>query len=180
MSVLKFTALYFVCMSLVCGSSFSQTKKSAQTRQSDKPELTVVMQKNADFFGSGPVYKLTVQPDGKVIFEGIKNTKTHGKAESNLSIEKMNQLAAEINKAKFFSLKNSYNKQSGNCPEFIYDAASVTISIKLKKKEKKIEHNLGCSEAFARTLKSFPPQLNNLENKIDEIVAVKRWTEGVK
>ncbi|HVE57897.1 MAG TPA: DUF6438 domain-containing protein, partial [Pyrinomonadaceae bacterium] len=115
-----------------------------------------------------PAYKLDIQPDGKVIFEGIDFTKIKGKAESRLSEEKMNQLNAEINKSDFFSLKDSYTQNSGNCPNATTDSETVTTSVKLRDKEKTIVHYHGCGNDETR-------KLSNLENKIDEIAETEKW-----
>ncbi|MDQ3322404.1 MAG: DUF6438 domain-containing protein, partial [Acidobacteriota bacterium] len=145
-------------------------------------------------FGECPIYDLTIQSNGKVIFEGKKYTKTIGKTESKLEKEKIKQLISEIEKANFFSLDNAYNYDSGNCPVLVSDSSSITLYIKLNGKEKTINHDWGCwvdspiendsddiNNSANRKVKKnwspkiFPQQLYNLENKIDEIVETKRW-----
>lgn len=134
-------------------------------------------------FGNCPVYILTIQPDGKFFFENIKTIKKglpvtkKEKVEGKLSEEKINQLISEIGKADFFALKDSYTGDSGNCPTIATDNSTVTLSIKSNGKEKTITHYLGCLEEIKldEPWKTFPQQLYNLENKIDEIVETKRW-----
>ncbi len=124
-----------------------------------------------------PVYELSIQPDGKILFEGIQDTATKGKVEDVLNKEKVTELIAEIEKADFFSLKDSYTNVSDNCPNWAIDAPTAILYINLNGKEKKITHSLGCREKYERniTQKIFPQPLYNLENKIDEIVETKRW-----
>ncbi len=151
-------------------------------------ELSLSMERT-ECFGSCPAYKLHINPDGKVLFEGISFTKTKGKIEGFVDENKISQLITEIEKADFFSLKDSYTGDSINCPLEVSDSASVKINIKLNGKEKTINHYLGCWENDRPTQndstdikiekdwspKVFPQQLYNLENKIDEIVETKRW-----
>ena len=123
------------------------------------------------------VYELTIQPDGKVLFEGIQDTATKGIVEDVLSQEKITELIIEIEKADFFSLKDSYTNVSDNCPSWEIDAPTAILYININGKEKKITHSLGCRERYEanKTQKIFPQQLYNLENKIDEIVGTERW-----
>ncbi len=148
-------------------------------------------------FGTCPIYDLTIQSDGKVIFEGKKYTKTKEKAESKIDKEKIKQLIFEIEEANFFSFDNVYNYDSKNCPELVTDNPTIILTIKLNEKEKTINHDWGCwadspiitdsngkitTDSNGKTVKKenwspaiFPQKLFNLENKIDEIVEAKRW-----
>jgi hypothetical protein len=176
-----------------------QKENTNQNQQKENTELSLSM-KRSFCFGECPIYDLTIQSNGKVIFEGKKYTKTIGKTESKLEKEKIKQLITEIEKANFFSLDNAYNYDSNNCPLYVSDSSSVLLSIKLNGKEKTINHDWGRWENDRPTQndstdikiekdwspndiklekdwspKVFPQQLYNLENKIDEIVETKRW-----
>ncbi len=173
MFISKVFSFFFVCILAVCGNSVSQIENVSPRQQNDKTDLSLRIKTTA-CFGKCPIYNLTIQPNGKTIFEGIQDTKVKGKAESNLTQEKMNALIDEIDKADFFSFKVSYEYDSGNCPVFFSDAPSIVISVALRGKEKTISHNYGCEETGGK-YKIFPQQLYNLENKINEIVETKRW-----
>jgi hypothetical protein len=170
MFIAKVFLFFFVCMLSACGNSISQTENTNQTKQN---ELALIM-KRSGCWKFCPIYELTIQPDGKVLFEGIQDTKTKGNAEGVLDKEKLAQVTSEIEKADFFALKNSYTNVSDNCPKYGTDAPTVTLFIKLNGKEKTITHNLGCTET-GENWKVFPQQLYNLENKIDEIAETKHW-----
>ena len=162
----------------VCGILALQTAGYSQTKES---KLILTMERTG-CLGRCPVYTLNIQSNGKLVFNGLRNTETHGKTEINLSKEKTNQIINEINKAKFFNLKDSYDRYSGNCPSMVTDHPTVTISIELNERKKTIVHYLGCRERSRNndpfTLgKVFPQSLFNLEDKIDEIIETKRWVE---
>lgn len=168
-----------------CGTSISQTDNTNQTRQREKTELFVSMKKSG-CNGRCPVYDLTIQPDGRVIFDGKSYTELTGKAEDKLTENQLKQIVAEIENANFFSLDDAYNYDSKNCPITASDMPGVTLHIKLGTREKIIDHDLGCWEnkqvkkengnfTDDITKKIFPQQLYILENKIDEIVETKRW-----
>lgn len=188
MIIPKVFSFFFICLLADCGSSVSQTENANQTQPKEKTELSLKMERS-HCYGTCPVYELNVQPDGKVTFNGVDFTETKGKAENNLSNEKMEQLVTEIENANFFSYKDLYTKDSGNCPATATDSPTVKLSVNLSGKEKTITHYLGCSEKYEpmknnsaniRVIKDWskqilPQQLYNLENKIDEIVGTKRW-----
>ncbi len=168
MFIVKFSPLFFVCLSAACGHSVSQT---ADLTSTEKPDLYLAMERTR-CLGNCPVYELEVLQDGQVSFEGFSfsekdfgMTKSNGKIKDTLSAKEINQLISEIDNANFFSLSADVG-ESGNCAT---DHSTVIISIKLRNEEKKINHNLGCG-GTADLMK-----LENLENKIDEIVETKRW-----
>ncbi len=125
--------------------------------------------------GNCPIYNLSVESDGKVVFEGVKFTQTIGKAESQLNDEKIKGLIEEIKKAKFFTFKDDYSSQSKNCTQFATDGPGAVLSIKFNEQEKNINHSTNCFVIgwFSNEDKLKP--LTVLENKIDEIVETKRW-----
>lgn len=174
-------------MFISCGNPISQTENSNQSVPKEKAQLSLKMEKSG-CYGRCAVYDLTVEPDGKVIFEGKTYTETIGKAEDRLNEAQLKNLTLEIEKADFFSLENAYNWDSGNCPELATDMPSVNLTIRLNGKEKTINHYHGCFEKDeSPTLKSknvadkiFPQQLYNLENRINVIVETKRWIEKQK
>jgi len=188
MAYSKVFSLFFVCLLVACGNNISKIENTNQNQPTTVSKLSLRMERTM-CYGTCPAYVLTVEPDGIILFEGKNYTKTIGKAESLLSKEKLSQLVVEIEKVNFFSFKDSYTEDSGNCPTTATDNPSVTISVKLNDKEKTIKHYLGCSELYEpakhnssnmRVQKSwsehiFPQELYLLENKIDEIVGTKQW-----
>lgn len=186
MFISKVFSFFFACVLAGCGNSVSQPENTNQPQLKEKMELSLKMERS-HCYGTCPVYELTLQPDGKVLFNGIDFTEIKGKVKGNLSEEKMSLLVDEIKKADFFSLDNAYNSDSSNCPNFATDSPDVTLYIKLNEKEKTVNHYLGCFEDDKPNEASsvnkpqdlskiiYPQDLYNLENKIDEIVETKRW-----
>lgn len=168
MFISKVFSFFFVCVLAVCSDSTSQTENANQNQTINKPELSVSMNRS-HCYGNCPVYDVNIQPDGKILFNGIDFTETKGKVEGSLSEEKIKQLVSEIEDANFFSYKDLYTEDSGNCSVIATDDLTVTLSIHLNGKEKTITHYLGChgTDNLGKLIK--------LENKIDEIVETKRW-----
>jgi len=125
--------------------------------------------------GPCPIYILTIQSDGKVIFEGVKYTQTVGQIESRLSDQKVKELIGEIKKANFFSFKDDYSSDSKNCSRYSTDGPGAILSIKFDEAEKTVNHSTNCFVNDWFSDKDSLRPLTILENKIDEIVETKRW-----
>ena len=189
MLVSKVFFFIFGCLlATACGNSISQNADANQNQPEAKIELSLSI-KRSGCYGRCPIYDLTIEPDGKVIFEGKGWTATIGKAEDKLNAEQLKQLAVEIEKADFFSFDEDYGYNSKNCPSLATDMPGVLLHIKLNGREKTVNHYHGCIEKDSskhsdsgnlRVEKDFservlPQQLYKLEEKIDEIVNTKRW-----
>jgi hypothetical protein len=138
--------------------------------------LEIRMQRTA-CYGECPVYTLTLDANGRIQFDGTEYVETKGVVESAITAEKRKLLIAEINRADFFALKDSYTGKSGNCPTTATDMPSVTLRIRLNGKDKTIEHYLGCFDAvdIKGSLPIFPDKLVRLEDKIDDIIGTDKW-----
>ncbi len=91
MFIVKVISLFFVCLLVACGNSVSQNgdmisqvinsnnqQTKSDNQQKEITELSLNMKKSG-CFGECPTYDLTVQPDGKVIFNGKEYTKQKGR-----------------------------------------------------------------------------------------------------
>ena len=123
-------------------------------------ELLIRLERTA-CFGKCPVYSLMIKGDGTVIYSGVDFVQTRGIQETTISIDAINQLVAEFEKADYFSLKDSYTAFG------VSDMPSANTSISMGGKTKAINHYLGDRSA--------PEQLTELENRIDEIVNSAQW-----
>jgi len=142
-------------------------RKSARNAGSDNPstsisqeELVITLERTA-CFGTCPVYSLRIKGDGTVIYSGVDFVKTEGIHETKISMDAINQLILEFEKADYFSLNDSYTSFGAS------DMPSVNTSISIGGQTKAIEHYHGDRSA--------PKQLTELENKIDEIVNTEQW-----
>ena len=118
--------------------------------------------------------------DGKVKYDGYQFVKV-GSASTTLSQEQIEALLAAINKARYFSLRNSYRRGGDDCPSWVTDHPSALTSVTSGGVTKKIDHDLGCREAAGpdrRLGATYPPDLTAFERAIDEIVNTARWLKG--
>jgi hypothetical protein len=165
---MKRSILFLLIFAGACGT-LQQPEQIEPTNFSVKLTRT-------ECFGTCPVYTVEVSPDGKVSFIGLKNTKVIGSAEGTLNRETLDLLAAEINKANIFALKDAYTRDSGNCPSYATDNPTVTLEVRSGRKFKKIEHYLGCSDKSGERNEAYPENLTRLEKRIDQTIGTDRWT----
>jgi len=139
----------------IAGSAAGRTSSPA-----NQEELLIRLERTA-CFGKCPVYSLMIKGDGTVIYSGVDFVQTRGIQETTVSMDAINQLVMEFEKADYFSLNDNYTNFG------VSDMPSVNTSISIEGKTKAIKHYLGDRSA--------PKQLTELENKIDEIVNSAQW-----
>lgn len=146
------------------------TPSPAPTPISIANDLQIRLERGA-CFGRCPQYTVTISSDGSVEFEGKKDTKVIGKALGEIAESDLKQLVAEFEKIGYFDLKDRYTDDA--CPEIATDMPSATTSYQFNGKQKTVFHYFGCVTKDTR--EPYPPGLNLLENKIDEIAKTDQW-----
>ena len=174
---IKSVAMWAMMLVACCSTSCSQRPvDSPQSEASSNKDFSLRLERTA-CLGNCPVYSVEVDSKGRVVFVGAQDTKIHGKAEANLSAEETSALMTEIKNARFFELKDSYDRSTENCPLIATDHPTVQLFVRLGGREKTIKHDLGCSYPMqlATPMRVFPAELFVLENRIDEILKTERW-----
>ena len=105
-----------------------------------------------------PVYSFTISGDGRVNYEGSMGVKTRGKKAHSISAKQVEELVAEFDKVKFFSLNNEYNDHR------IDHTNAITISLTVGERTKTIYVSHGEPEA-----------LDILLRKVVEVSGVKQY-----
>src|SRR5262245_30525267 len=106
----------------ILGNDDFSTNKPTETALKEDENEPLIMMERTSCFGGCPVYKLTIYPTGVVIYEGKDSVAVKGKKTTVIGIDKVKELKAEINRAKFYSLKDKY--EGGPT-----DSASVKLTI---------------------------------------------------
>jgi Domain of unknown function (DUF6438) len=161
----------FLWLALACcvGSDAGNQRASAQPPfPQDVPSDTLITLTRTDCFGGCPTYTLSINAEGKVLFDGRKDVKQTGEVESRISHEKLKELIAAFKKINYFDLQWRYDHGIA-CPQFSYDSPAAITSLTLNGKKKTIHHANGCTGSKELA------QLTWLEGKIDEAVKVDQW-----
>lgn len=114
-------------------------------------------------FGTCPVYTLTVFGNGSIVYEGKEFVKELGVRNGSVNVSATDDLFRLVDSSDFFDLADSYSAYD------ITDMPSATITLITGGKVKRVEHYHGDMTA--------PPILTDLENAIDQVADVTRWTE---
>jgi hypothetical protein len=126
-------------------------------------DLVITMERTA-CHGTCPIYKLTIEGNGTVIYEGQDFVQVKGKQTASLSPAQIQELVSAFEQAKFFTLSDYTHEDTTDSP-------STVTSITLTGKTKTVNHYYGDNTA--------PQALFDLESKIDEITNSKQWTGSV-
>jgi hypothetical protein len=126
-------------------------------------DLAITMERTA-CHGTCPIYKLTIEGNGDVIYEGQDFVQVKGKQTASLGPAQIQDLVSAFEQAKFVTLTDYTHEDATDSP-------SVITSITRNGKTKTINHYYGDSSA--------PQALFDLESKIDEITNSKQWTGSI-
>jgi hypothetical protein len=154
------------------GAGMADSGPSAQTVSTPQaiPADTTITLERTECFGVCPVYKVTISADGTVTFHGERHVEKMGVAKGSVSREEVGKLVARFEAVNYFSLKDAYTPDSGNCTEVATDHPSANTSISMGGKFKSVRHYHGCTG-----LKEELKGLTELEDEIDEVADTARW-----
>lgn len=153
------TALATGC--ITTGKTHGENGEMQGSASTSFPEKLVIKLERTACFGNCPVYSLTVNGDGTVVYEGKDFVRTKGIRQATISMAAIYQILAKFDEAEYFSLKDSYTGFGKS------DMPHANTSISMGNRTKSIKHYMGDQSA--------PKKLTELENKIDEIVNSAQW-----
>jgi hypothetical protein len=118
-------------------------------------------------FGTCPVYTVTLERSGAVIFQGRRFVADSGTFTASIPAARADSLFRELDAAGWFAFADRYGMGEPGCEPFATDLPSVVTEVRMGGRTKRIEHDYGCTGA--------PARLEELERRIDEVVEVRRW-----
>jgi hypothetical protein len=118
---------------------------------------------------------LSIWSDGRVEYEGKDHVKMKGLTKSRITFEQTAKLIEAFNGINFFALRDQYQSTQDGCATVATDNPSVIISMKIGSRQKTLTHYHGCLETF-EPYRTYPHELVEFEDKIDEIVGTSEWT----
>lgn len=129
--------------------------------------------------GTCPVYSVTIDRDGRVIYEGLHNVPATGKFTSQISQEDVKTLQAAFDDAEFLSLGESATSENVNytCGS---DLPSVTVRYSTNQGSKAFVFDENCrpKEALRELLEAELIIVNRLATEIDQITQKLDWSAG--
>jgi hypothetical protein len=125
-------------------------------------QAVVISLERGPCFGTCPVYRISLYGDGTIRYDGKDHVRVRGSQTAVIAPDKIKELAEEIERSGFFSLRDSYTEVS------VTDAPSVVVYVAIDGKKKQVKHYLGDFKA--------PKTLETIETRIDEVAGTGRWT----
>lgn len=119
-----------------------------------KGDLKKISLERTPCFGACPIYKVTLNPDGTVVYEGKRFVEKIGKYEARVNADDVQRINDIVNKLEFWKLKGKYTAQITDMP-----SAIVTVETAARKKTTDNYGNQGPTELWA------------IEQLIDKVVA---------
>jgi hypothetical protein len=162
----------FACTTSANVLNHAQQISSAQAIP---PDLLITLERTG-CRGACAMYTLRVFADGRVIYRGKQFVRNRRKVTSTITQEQLRQLLSEFEKADYFSLRDRYQYWVDGCPSSGIDYPGAITSIRIKGRTKTITHDHGCREKWPDG-PVYPSALFALEQRIDEIVGISRWTK---
>lgn len=174
--------LVLTALLLANGISCNGSKKSgsseldARLKAVDYDSVLITLERTA-CFGACPVYTVTIDGQGNVVWEGKENVKVVGKQEYKIPQEKAQELVKAFYQMDYFSLQDSYfekttEQKSGEggtqmVTSTVTDLPTTNTSITVNGQTKKVSNYYGG-----------PEQLAELEKLIDQTCQTSRYIGG--
>lgn len=159
----RLLAAALVCL-VACGLAACGKKKApADTTSIDQPHppdtvpgaTVIATLERTGCYGECPVYRLTVNSDGSVVYVGMRWTKTLGRQVYKISEAQLAELEAAFEHANFAQLRD-YDKVENTDDDWVLISYRRGIGLK------RVRHYHGDNAA--------PPALGTLEDEFDRIV----------
>jgi hypothetical protein len=118
--------------------------------------------------GVGPHYRVSVQADGYVEYQGIDSVLVEGFADTTIELISVARLYRAFEAIGYWSISELYDREE--CDPHIFDVHYAMTSLAANGKEHFVLHDHGCCGIPALY------SLTHLECKIDTVLNTTRWT----
>src|SRR4051812_20510121 len=129
---------------------------------------TVVTLERGPCFGTCPVYRVSLEGNGKVDYAGTRFVTRVGSDTARVTPDEVGRLVDSLDAAGYFALADEYVSNSPACGRYATDAPTATISVRSGGRSKSVRHDHGCVGA--------PKALGGMERLIDSVAGTARWT----
>ena len=117
----------------------------AQARGSEGAVTVVALEQGTcSFWNNCPHYMVAVNSDGTGSYIGLEVAKTKGGVAFKVPKSSFTAIVLQLQKMKYFTLRDSYSSKDDGCKELHTDQTSVTFYAVRDGKTKRIEVYWGC------------------------------------
>jgi hypothetical protein len=147
-------------LAILLAFGFTACNRNAQNSKKHDYKNAVITLERSVCYGRCPAYKLKIEGNGTVSYEGIRFVAVEGKQTGSISQEDFKKMVDQFFAIQYFDLQDKYD-------EDISDVPHCETSLSIDGKTKKIYNRAGG-----------PESLSALEEMIDKTVNVKQWVEA--
>lgn len=135
-------------------------------QRADLPSDGLIRLQRTSCFGPCPVYSVTIDATGAVLYEGEKHVRALGRHTGNIAPSTVARLLATIKRIRFFDLRDAYRyiEHPDGTRTMIDDLATTIITVTVNGQTKRVESYFGA-----------PASVAALQRQIDEAAGTKRW-----
>ncbi len=145
-----------------------------EIRDEDIKSVSILLERTP-CYGNCPSYKLRIEGNGSVEYEGISSVEVLGIRTYEIPVERVRELVRQANKIGYFSLASSYHVP-------VTDLPSVTTAIADRTRRASVERNLVPDHVCEMVGKQqcAPASLHAFERAIDEAAESTRFIGNPK
>lgn len=173
LKILIFISFAGICCLIIAGISEFDSKPPVSIDNSPPPDKFTIEYERifGECYGLCPVYKVTINEKGEVVFEGKENVRKRGGHKSKISEEELNKLINKFEEVKFFRLFDKYVMSENCSKQILSDGDYARISFDNGKVSKSILRYSGCYGPGVFD------DLKSLEDLIDQVANTKQWID---
>jgi hypothetical protein len=140
-----------------------------QTAPSDGD--TMVTLERTACLGTCPVYTVSIDALGNVVYEGKRHVRVTGKQTARISPARIAEILERAERLRFFDLENQYLEAEypDGSERTVTDLPTTIVTITHAGRSKRIVDYYGA-----------PAGLTDLERLVDEVAQTRQWVEGMK
>ena len=132
------------------------------------PEDVTIALERTSCFGDCPIYRVTIDARGNVIYEGRKFVAVSGRRTGRIPVARVAAILATADRIGFFELRDHYRTVRGpdGSETVVTDLPTTIVTITRAGVTKRVEDYYGA-----------PRALQELERQIDEAAGTSQWVE---
>lgn len=147
--------------------------QNGSVERGDRPAAVVsadsrVTMQRMPCFGTCPVYTVDIAADGTVTFTGERFVEVTGTSTAMIDAAAAAALIQNLVAAGFYELEDRYTDDAKVCGSYHTDAPRVRLMLRTEGRVKTVEHDYGCSDV--------PVRLREMQERVDSVAGVTRWT----
>ena len=130
------------------------------------PADTTIKLERTACFGTCPVYSVTIDGTGNVIYEGTSHVRVEGRQTDRIPVSRVAALLETAERIGFFDLQDHYQtiRNPDGSVTIVTDLPTTFVTITKDGRSKRVEDYIGA-----------PDGLKQLERQIDEAAGTRRW-----